>query len=160
MKLSIRQVTYLLDQGVIKSQDFDTVAMRTEPFPSHLMLLQKAGLITWEAIEEYESNVNWSMAELLKESPKDQAVLDKYNFKFVAYLREQLASVKINGYQHLNIMWDKVEYDLPELVKFLYMKRLSKFGFQFRTKTVSESGNEIYTFLILNPNQDPNIYKF
>jgi hypothetical protein len=160
MRLTIRQVTYLMDHGHIKAQDFDTIAMRIEPFPSHLMLLQKAGLMTWDEIEEYEANIDWSMKNLLRETSADQQMLDKYNHKFVQYFREQLASSKIDGYPNVTIIWDKVEYNIPELVKFIYVKRLAKFGFKFSKKSMTEKGNEYYSFEIKKSDQDPNIYNF
>jgi hypothetical protein len=160
MRLTVRQVTYLLDNGHIKSQDFDTIAMRLEPFPSHLMLLQKAGLMTWDDIEEYEANIDWSMKALLKETSADQQMLDKYNFKFVQYFREQLASSKINGYPNVTIVWDRVDHNIPELVKFIYVKRLAKFGYIFNKKSMTENGNEYYSFVIKKSDQDPSIYNF
>jgi hypothetical protein len=160
MRLSIRQVTYLLDNGHIKVQDFDTIAMRNEPFPSHLMLLQKGGMISWNEIQDYEFNIDWRVDSLLTESPKDQAMLDKYNHKFLAYVREALACSKLNSYATITICWEKIELNIPDLAKLFYIKKLAKFGIKFKRIGRYEDGPEYYLFDVINPNSDTNIYHF
>jgi hypothetical protein len=160
MRLTIRQVTYLMDHGHIKAQDFDTVAMRDEPFPSHLMLLQKGGMMTWQEIQDYESNIDLRVDALLTESPKDQSMLDKYNFKFLAYVREQLACSKLNSCPTISIVWENIEYDIPNLAKLFYLKRLAKFGIKLKKIGTYEDGPEYYLFHVINPNSDTNIYHF
>lgn len=160
MRLTVRQVTYLLDNGHIKVQEFDTIACRQEPFPSHLMLLQKAGLMSWEEVEKYEADINWTMDNLLQETEADKALLGKYDHKFTQYLREQLASTKINRYQSLVIMWKRVEYNIPELVKYIYVKRLERFGITFKSKALNDDGDEVYYFNISSSTVDSKTFSF
>lgn len=156
MRLTVRQVTYLLDQGYIKAQEFDSVVMRHEPFPSHLMLLQKAGLMTWDEVKKFESDVNWSVDNLLKETEGDNQLLGKYDHKFTQYLRERLAKSKNDSYPNVSINWNRIEYDIPELVKYLYVKRLSRFGINFKSKSLNDKGDEVYYFVIVTGSINTN----
>jgi hypothetical protein len=155
MKLTLKQVTYLLDNSIIKMEDFNTIYYRQQPYPHHLMLLQKAGLLTEAEIENYEADIVWNIDTLLSESEKDKAMMGKYDFKFQNYLREQLAAYKLDGSYYLVITWNDIEFDIPELVKVLYIKRMKRFGYNFIEKKLAESGKEFYRFKIgpLEPNQ-------
>jgi hypothetical protein len=155
MKLTLKQVIYLLDNSIIKMEDFNTIYYRQQPYPHHLMLLQKAGLLTETEIESYEADIDWNIDTLLSESEKDKALMGRYDFKFQAYLREQLAAYKLDGSYYLVITWNDIEFDIPELVKVLYIKRMKRFGYNFIEKKLAESGKEFYRFKIgpLEPNQ-------